>query len=165
MSEEFHPASIIVTGGRGFIGSNFVRWMVRNQRGVHVTVLDKLTYAGNPENIAGLPADRVELVVGDINDADLLGRLVPGHDVIAHFAAESRNDNSIVDPEPFLRTNVEGTYACSRRAGNTASASTTARPTRPTATLPWTTRRASPRKPRTTRALPTARQKRPRTCS
>ena len=81
-----------------------------NHPDVHVTVLDKLTYAGNPENIAGLPSDRVELVVGDICDAGLLDRLVPGHDAIVHYAAESHNDNSIADPEPFLRTNVEGTF-------------------------------------------------------
>ena len=65
MAEEtFEPKNIIVTGGCGFIGSNFVHYVVNNCPGVHVTVLDKLTYAGNPENIAGLPADRVELVVG-----------------------------------------------------------------------------------------------------
>ena len=118
MSEAFEPRSIIVTGGCGFIGSNFVHHVVREHPGVRVTVLDKLTYAGNPENIAGLPADRVELVVGDICDADLLDRLVPGHDAIVHYAAESHNDNSIADPGPFLRTNVEGTFrlleACRR---------------------------------------------------
>ena len=108
--EVFHPTNIIVTGGCGFIGSNFVRYVVANHPGVHVTVLDKLTYAGNPENIAGLPAGRVELVVGDICDAGLLDGLVPGHDAIVHFAAESHNDNSIANPEPFLRTNVEGTF-------------------------------------------------------
>ena len=102
---------IIVTGGCGFIGSNFVHHIVDNHPGVRVTVLDKLTYAGNPENVAGLPADRVELVVGDICDRELLDRIVPGHDAIVHYAAESHNDNSIADPEPFLRTNVEGTYA------------------------------------------------------
>lgn len=102
--------NIIVTGGCGFIGSNFVHFVVNNHPDVHVTVLDKLTYAGNPQNIAGLPADRVELVVGDICDADLLDRVVPGHDAIVHYAAESHNDNSIANPEPFLRTNVEGTY-------------------------------------------------------
>ena len=81
MAEEtFSPRNIIVTGGCGFIGSNFVHHVVDNHPGVHVTVLDKLTYAGNPENIAGLPSDRVELVVGDICDAGLLDRLVPGHD-------------------------------------------------------------------------------------
>ena len=110
MPDTFEPTNIIVTGGCGFIGSNFVHHVVRERPGVHVTVLDKLTYAGNPENIAGLPADRVELVVGDICDAELLDRIVPGHDAIVHYAAESHNDNSIANPEPFLRTNVEGTY-------------------------------------------------------
>ena len=112
MTEEtFEPTNIIVTGGCGFIGSNFVHHVVDNHPGVRVTVLDKLTYAGNPENIAGLPEDRVELVVGDICDRELLDRIVPGHDAIVHYAAESHNDNSIADPEPFLRANVEGTYA------------------------------------------------------
>lgn len=102
--------NIIVTGGCGFIGSNFVHYVVNNHPEVHVTVLDKLTYAGNKENIAGLPSDRVELVVGDICDKELLDKLVSGHDAIVHYAAESHNDNSIANPEPFLRTNVEGTY-------------------------------------------------------
>ena len=111
MAEEtFIPENIIVTGGCGFIGSNFVHYVVDHHPDVHVTVLDKLTYAGNPENIAGLPEDRVELVVGDICDAELLDKIVPGHDAIVHYAAESHNDNSIADPEPFLRTNVEGTF-------------------------------------------------------
>ena len=110
MAEVFEPKNIIVTGGCGFIGSNFVHHVVREHPEVHVTVLDKLTYAGNRENIAGLPADRVELVVGDICDAELLAKLVPGHDAIVHYAAESHNDNSIADPEPFLHTNVEGTF-------------------------------------------------------
>ena len=110
MAETFQPENIIVTGGCGFIGSNFVHYVVREHPEVHVTVLDKLTYAGNRENIAGLSADRVELVVGDICDAELLERIVPGHDAIVHYAAESHNDNSIADPKPFLRTNVEGTF-------------------------------------------------------
>lgn len=108
MAETFK--NIIVTGGCGFIGSNFVHYVVNNHPEVHVTVLDKLTYAGNKENIAGLPEDRVKLVVGDICDKELLDKLVPGHDAIVHYAAESHNDNSIANPEPFLRTNVEGTY-------------------------------------------------------
>ena len=114
----FEPERIVVTGGCGFIGSNFVHHVVREHPGVHVTVLDKLTYAGNPDNIAGLPADRVELVVGDICDAALVDRLVSETDAVVHYAAESHNDNSIADPSPFLRTNVEGTYtlieACRR---------------------------------------------------
>ena len=106
----FNPKSILVTGGCGFIGSNFVRYVVENQPRVHVTVLDKLTYAGRRENIAGLPSDRVELVVGDICDAGLLDELVPGCDAVVHCAAETHNDSSIADPEPFLRTNVEGAF-------------------------------------------------------
>ncbi|WP_392397346.1 NAD-dependent epimerase/dehydratase family protein, partial [Collinsella stercoris] len=92
--------------------------MVENRPGVRMTVLDKLTYAGNPENIAGLPSDRVELVVGDICDSALVDRLVSEADAVVHFAAESHNDNSIADPSPFLETNVRGTYtlieACRR---------------------------------------------------
>ena len=110
MSDIFEPKRIVVTGGCGFIGSNFVHHVVREHPGVHVTVLDKLTYAGNPDNIAGLPADRVELVVGDICDAALVDRLVSETDAVVHYAAESHNDNSIADPSPFLKTNVEGTY-------------------------------------------------------
>lgn len=110
MAEEFTPKNIIVTGGCGFIGSNFVHYVVENHPQTHITVLDALTYAGNIENIAGLPKDRVEFVHGNICDAELLDRLVPGHDAIVHYAAESHNDNSIANPEPFLTTNVEGTY-------------------------------------------------------
>ena len=106
----FNPKSILVTGGCGFIGSNFVRHVVENHPGVHVTVPDKLTYAGRRENIAGLPMDRVELVVGDICDAGLLDGLVPGCDAVVHCAAETHNDSSIADPGPSLRTNVEGTF-------------------------------------------------------
>ena len=105
-----NPKIILVTGGCGFIGSNFVRYVVENHPGVHVTVLDKLTYAGRRENIAGLPSARVELVVGDICDAGLLDELVPGCDAVVHCAAETYNDSSIADPESFLRTNVEGTF-------------------------------------------------------
>lgn len=110
MSEEFTPEKIIVTGGAGFIGSNFVHWVVDNQPNVHVTVLDALTYAGNKENLAGIPEESMTFVHGDICDAELLNQLVPGTDAIVHFAAESHNDNSIADPEPFVRTNVYGTY-------------------------------------------------------
>lgn len=103
-------SNILVTGGCGFCGSAFVRFVVNNVPDVCVTVVDKLTYAANPDNIAGLPENKVKLVVGDICDSDLLDQLVPGHDAIVHYAAESHNDNSIVDPEPFVKTNIEGTY-------------------------------------------------------
>ena len=102
--------NIIVTGGAGFIGSHVVRLFVNKYPEYHIINLDKLTYAGNPQNIAGLPRSQVELVQGDICDAALLERIVPGHDAIVHFAAESHNDNSIANPEPFITTNVEGTF-------------------------------------------------------
>ena len=110
MSEVFSPKKIIVTGGAGFIGSNFVHWVVDNTPDVHVTVLDALTYAGNKENLAGIPENRMTFVHGDICDEELLEQIVPDIDAIVHFAAESHNDNSIADPEPFVRTNVYGTY-------------------------------------------------------
>lgn len=102
--------NIIVTGGAGFIGSNFVHYVVNNHPDIHVTVLDKLTYAGNKENLAGLPAERVELVVGDIVDAPLVDELVQKADAVVHYAAESHNDNSLKDPTPFIQTNLIGTY-------------------------------------------------------
>lgn len=110
MAEIFEPKRIIVTGGAGFIGSNFVHWVADNCSGVHVVVLDALTYAGNLENLSGIPEDRMTFVHGNICDAELLEKIVPGADAIVHFAAESHNDNSIADPEPFVRTNVQGTF-------------------------------------------------------
>lgn len=110
MTTMFVPRNIIVTGGCGFIGSNFVHYVVDHHPDVHITVLDALTYAGNINNIKGLPEDRVEFVHGNVCDAALLDQIVPGHDAIVHYAAESHNDNSIADPEPFVRTNVVGTY-------------------------------------------------------
>lgn len=101
---------IIITGGAGFIGSNFVHYVVNNHPEVQVTVLDKLTYAGNRHNLDGLPADRVKLVVGDIADAKLVDSLVKNTDAVVHYAAESHNDNSLEDPEPFIQTNFVGTF-------------------------------------------------------
>ncbi|MGX7030426.1 dTDP-glucose 4,6-dehydratase [Vagococcus zengguangii] len=101
---------IIVTGGAGFIGSNFVHYVINNHPGVHVTVLDKLTYAGNADNLKGLPNNRYELVVGDISDAELVNKLVSDTDAVVHYAAESHNDNSLEDPFPFVQTNILGTY-------------------------------------------------------
>ena len=105
--------NIIATGGAGFIGSNFVHYVVNNHPDIHITVLDKLTYAGNKENLAGLPADRVELVVGDIADAELVDRLVKETDAVVHYAAESHNDNSLKDPFPLVQKNIIGTYTLS----------------------------------------------------
>ena len=106
----FEPRNILVTGGCGFIGSNFVHYVANNHPDVHVTVLDALTYAGNLDNIRPLLGAHIEFVHGDICNAQLLDDIVPGHDAIVHFAAESHNDNSIAHPDPFVRTNFEGTF-------------------------------------------------------
>lgn len=105
-----HMRKMLVTGGAGFIGSNFVHHLVE-QTGVRVTVLDKLTYAGNRASLTGLPEDRVELVVGDIADRALVDLLVADHDTVVHYAAESHNDNSLHDPTPFVETNLIGTFS------------------------------------------------------
>lgn len=101
---------IIVTGGAGFIGSNFVHYVYRERPDWQITVLDALTYAGNNKNIEGLDASRVTFVEGNICDAELLDQLVPDHDAVVHFAAESHNDNSLHSPWPFVETNIVGTY-------------------------------------------------------
>jgi dTDP-glucose 4,6-dehydratase len=100
---------LLVTGGAGFIGSNFVHHVLGATEHT-VTVLDALTYAGNRASLAGLPGDRFDLVVGDITDAALVDGLTAEHDAVVHFAAESHNDNSLHDPRPFLDTNLIGTY-------------------------------------------------------
>jgi len=110
---------LLVTGGAGFIGSNFVHYVLANTDH-SVTVLDKLTYAGNLASLDGLPEDRFRFVKGDIADAELVGELVPEHDAVVHYAAESHNDNSLADPRPFLDTNIIGTYTlieAARRTG------------------------------------------------
>ena len=102
--------NIIVTGGAGFIGSNFVHYVYNNFPNVHITILDKLTYAGNQNNVKSILGDRVELIVGDIMDKELVDRLASKADAIVHYAAESHNDNSLNDPSPFIYTNFVGTY-------------------------------------------------------
>src|SRR5215217_5607470 len=101
--------NLLVTGGAGFIGSNFVHYVLENTDDT-VTVLDKLTYAGNLESLKGLPEDRFTFVQGDIADPALVDGLVAGADVVVHYAAESHNDNSLHDPRPFLDTNIIGTF-------------------------------------------------------
>lgn len=102
-------ARLLVTGGAGFIGSNFVRYVVANTDH-HVTVLDSLTYAGNRASIDDLPESRLRFVHGDITDAALVDELTADADAVVHYAAESHNDNSLHDPRPFLDTNIIGTY-------------------------------------------------------
>lgn len=102
-------SSLLVTGGAGFIGSNFVHYVVQHTDH-DVVVLDSLTYAGDEASLAGLPADRVRLVVGDVADAEQVDPLVAAADAVVHYAAESHNDNSLADPSAFLQTNIVGTY-------------------------------------------------------
>ncbi len=110
MSEAFKPKKVIVTGGAGFIGSNFVHWLLENDTQVEVIVLDALTYAGNIDNLSGLDESRMRFVKGDICDYELVDALMSEADSVIHFAAESHNDNSIANPAPFVKTNIEGTF-------------------------------------------------------
>jgi dTDP-glucose 4,6-dehydratase len=100
---------LFVTGAAGFIGSNYVRWLMANSDDT-VTVFDKLTYAGNLENIRDLLDDRrLRFVQGDICDQDAVAEHMAGHDAVVHFAAETHVDRSIIDPYAFVHTNVFGT--------------------------------------------------------
>lgn len=102
---------LLVTGGAGFIGSNFIHYVLRNHHDWEVTNLDKLTYAGNLENLKDIEDDsRYRFMRGDITDRDLIDRVLSNHfDIIVNFAAESHVDRSILDPSPFIETNVKGT--------------------------------------------------------
>ena len=100
----------LVTGGAGFIGSNFIRYLLEHEPGAHVTNLDALTYAGVLSTVKELDeSDNHTFVKGNICDAELVDHVMPGHDVVVHFAAESHVDRSIAGPAPFLETNVVGT--------------------------------------------------------
>lgn len=109
---------LLVTGGAGFIGSDFVHYVIDNTDD-HVTVLDKLTYAGNIASLDGLPADRFAFVKGDICDAPLVERLFSDADAVVHYAAESHNDNSLTNPAPFVDTNLVGTFTLLEAARKT----------------------------------------------
>jgi dTDP-glucose 4,6-dehydratase len=101
---------ILVTGGVGFIGSNFIHYLVGlDLKNVEIIVLDKLTYAADLRNLDGLEENSFELVVGDICDKELVSRIFPGTDYVIHFAAESHVDNSIASPDEFITTNIIGT--------------------------------------------------------
>lgn len=114
--------SILVTGGCGFIGSNFIRFLLnRGEFSGRVVNLDRLTYAGNPENLDDLAAmDRYVFIHGDVADADQVDRVMREHeiDTVVHFAAESHVDRSIYSPAEFVRTNIEGTFRLLEAARN-----------------------------------------------
>ncbi len=101
---------ILVTGGAGFIGSNFVHYVYKERPDWHITVLDALTYAGNEHNLDGLDKSRVGFVKGNICDENLVDKLVAGCDAVVHYAAESHVDNSLHSPWPFVETNIVGTF-------------------------------------------------------
>jgi dTDP-glucose 4,6-dehydratase len=100
---------LLVTGGAGFIGANFVHATLRQRPAVAVTVLDALTYAGSRESLTSV-ADEIRLVQGDVADAELVSALVAESDAVLHFAAETHVDNALTDPRPFLHSNVIGTF-------------------------------------------------------
>lgn len=99
---------LLITGGAGFIGANFVHYTLKNHPDYEITVIDKLTYAGNKSSLESI-ANQITFVEGDICDRDLMDKLVSQTDIIVHFAAESHNDNSLRDPWPFINTNLVGT--------------------------------------------------------
>jgi len=100
---------MLVTGGAGFIGANFVRHTVATRPDVSITVLDALTYAANEASLDDVRS-AIEFVHGSVTDAELLHHLVGRCDLVVHFAAESHNDNSLRDPAPFVHTNIVGTF-------------------------------------------------------
>ena len=115
MSAARTPRHLLVTGGAGFIGSRFVRDILGRRDETRITVLDKLTYAGNEANLAPVQADReqaarLRFVRGDIADANVVEPLVREADAVVNFAAESHVDRSILDPEAFLTTGVVGVH-------------------------------------------------------
>ncbi len=101
---------LLVTGGAGFIGANFVHSTLRDRPGVAITVLDALTYAGSRESLASVD-NEVRLVEGDLCDSALVDRLVADADAVVHFAAETHVDNSLADPAPFVHSNIVGTFS------------------------------------------------------
>ncbi|MDQ1256124.1 MAG: dTDP-glucose 4,6-dehydratase [Candidatus Hydrogenedentes bacterium] len=101
---------IMVTGGAGFIGSNFVRYLLRVYPDMHVVNFDKLTYAGNLDNLKGIVESRYTFVRGDIADADAVHAAVKGCDAVVNFAAETHVDRSILGADAFINTDVRGVY-------------------------------------------------------
>jgi len=102
-------SKLLVTGGLGFIGSNFVRLTLKERPEYEITVIDNMTYAGNPKTLEDIK-DSITFVKADITDEKIIDKLVAKNDIIVHFAAESHNDNSLKDPWPFVNTNIIGTF-------------------------------------------------------
>ena len=132
---------LLVTGGAGFVGSAFVRDVLARRDGTRIAVLDKLTYAGNRENLAPALADpeqaaRLRFILGDISDPDAVGPLVADADAVVNFAAESHVDRSILDPEAFLTTGVIGVHVL-LEAVRRESATRKAWADQPAADQPW----------------------------
>ncbi len=100
---------ILITGGAGFIGSNFTHYLVVNRPDWDITVYDKLTYAGNLKNLETIK-NKIKFVQADICDEKIIDEEVSKNDIVVHFAAESHNDNSLLSPWPFVETNIIGTY-------------------------------------------------------
>lgn len=102
-------SKMLITGGAGFIGSNFVHYTIKNYPEYEVTVIDNLSYAGNMNNLEAFK-EQITFIKGDITDKEVVDRAVSENDIIVHFAAESHNDNSLNNPWPFVNTNIIGTY-------------------------------------------------------
>lgn len=102
--------NILVTGGAGFIGSNFVRTMLDKDHSYNITIIDHLGYAGDKSTLKGI-IEKINFIKGDISDLELVDALVEKNDAVVHFAAESHNDNSLVSPWPFVQSNIIGTYS------------------------------------------------------
>jgi dTDP-glucose 4,6-dehydratase len=100
---------VLVTGGAGFIGSNFVQRSLATRQGISIGVLDSLTYAGSLSNLDGVLSN-IDFVHGDVTNSELVDQLVSESDLVVHFAAESHNDNSLINARPFLESNVAGTF-------------------------------------------------------
>jgi dTDP-glucose 4,6-dehydratase len=109
---------VLITGGAGFIGCNFVRHMLKEHPGTDIVVLDKLTYAGRLENLQEVK-DKITFVKGDICDKDVVKKVMPGCDQVVNFAAESHVDRSITSPEDFVRTDVLGVFTMLEEARRT----------------------------------------------
>lgn len=101
---------MLVTGGAGFIGSNFIRYVLNQNPNVIIMCVDKLTYAGNKQNLAGVIGPRCQFIKGDICDQVLMDSIAAECDMLINFAAESHNDNALAAPKPFIETNIVGTY-------------------------------------------------------